>query len=98
MNDFVEEIERYSGPGSVDYVLYNNAEPSKELLAAYAKDGELGVMFIQEKIDAMNCYAIADNFVAEPDGPDSKGRQFIRHDAEKVTAWVEKIAEGKVDD
>jgi uncharacterized cofD-like protein len=96
VNDFVEEIERYSGQDSVDYVLYNTAEPSKELLAAYAKDGELGVKYNQEKIDSMHFTPIADNFVAEPDGPDSKGRQFIRHDAEKVTAWVEKIAQGQV--
>ncbi len=38
-SDFVAVMEKYLGKGMIDYVVCNNKQPSKELLAKYGKEG-----------------------------------------------------------
>lgn len=94
VSDFVKEIERYTGP-IIDYVLYNTEQPSTQLLERYANAGEFGVEVDEEILKNAHYKAIGDDFVAEPDAPDSKGREFIRHDAPRIADWIQKIATGE---
>lgn len=91
VHDFAAEIERYTGE-ILDYVLYNTEQPSQDLLERYTNAGEYGVEVDEAALKSAHYTAIGDDFVAEPDHPDSKGREFIRHDAARITDWIKKIA------
>ena len=92
VHDFVNEIERYIGE-QIDQVLYNNDPPNEELLSMYADAGEFGVKADEAALEAARYTAIGDDFVDEPDEADSKGRKYIRHDADKVAEHITNILE-----
>ena len=93
VDDFASEIERFAGK-ILDYVFYNTEKPSKGLLEKYADSNDYGVEVDHAKLDQASYKTIGDNFISEPDGADSKGRMYIRHDAKAITDWVSKIAQG----
>ncbi len=95
--DFAEEIERF-GQFTLDFVLYNNATPSKDLLERYAKDNEYGVSFAASDLKTKHYQAIGGPFISkqpiEPSGasdPIAHTRTFIRHDADAVAKQLMRI-------
>ncbi|MBP7018428.1 YvcK family protein [Candidatus Saccharibacteria bacterium] len=94
VDDFASEIERFAGK-ILDYVFYNTEQPSQDLLDKYTNAKDYGVEIDQANLDQASYKAIGGNFIAEPDGADSKGRMFIRHDAKAITALVDRIANGE---
>lgn len=97
VTDFAEEIERM-GAFKLDYVLYNNAKPSKYLLDRYAKEGEYWVGYDEEQLSARHYGAIGGKFVSSgrrilPAGADpiADSRTLIRHDADAVAKQLMKL-------
>jgi uncharacterized cofD-like protein len=88
--DHATEIERLVGGPILDLVLYNNAIPDQQLLERYAKDGEYGVEFDEQKLRGQHYKAKGDKFLAngvehtKPGDPLAKHRTFIRHDGDKI--------------
>ncbi len=92
--DFADEIERFAGTKFLDYVLYNSKKPSPELLARYAKEGEMPVednnpqlsrpLFIAADLISNDIYI---------QNPNDKllQRTLIRHDADKVAKELLKL-------
>lgn len=87
--DFASEIERF-GNFTLDYVLYNNQRPSKELLDKYAKEGEYGVAFDVDQLKTMHYKAKGGKFIsderyeAQAGDPIAAERTLIRHDADAI--------------
>ncbi len=87
--DFAAEIERF-GNFTLDYVLYNNEQPSEALLDKYAKEGEFGVSFDQLAHTKMHYEAIGGAFISserfevKKNDPIASSRTLIRHDANAV--------------
>lgn len=95
--DFAEEIERF-GTFSLDYVLYNDAKPSKYLLDRYAKDGEFWVHYDPAELDRKPYEAIGGHFVsserhkaAQSSDPIAHTRTLIRHDADAIAKQLMRI-------
>lgn len=89
--DFAAEIERF-GNFKLDYVLYNDTEPSDDLLEKYAKEGEYGVTFDKDALKRQHYKAepgtyISSEFKAVNSGkadPIAATRTLIRHDADAI--------------
>ena len=95
---YAEEVERFIGHQSLDYVLYNTAKPSDELLSKYAADGEYGVEADQAALAAAHYDAIGADLLGEifkTSKADFIKRTLIRHDSEKVAAEIMRIAHAK---
>lgn len=90
VSGFVSEIERFlHNKVKLDYVLYNNATPNKQLLDKYAKEGEFWVKYDQKEFISAPYKAIGDHFVQDtPWEPTVKkdllARTLIRHNAQTV--------------
>ncbi len=85
--DFASEIERFAGSNFLDYVLYNSQKPSAELIAKYAKDGELPVDVGKPDKNKPKFIAtdlISDEIYSQNPNDNLLQRTLIRHDAEKV--------------
>jgi len=94
--DYVKEVERYLGIGSVDFVLYNEEVPSKDLLKRYATDGEFPVAIEVNKFRSITAKPIGAKLVAgrtAKQDPNDKAikRTLIRHDAKEVGRQLELI-------
>lgn len=94
--DFAEEIERF-GSFKLDYVLYNDAKPSQDLLDRYAKEGEFWVTYDESKLQTMHFSAIGGHFVSN-ERPEMSGadpiaatRTLIRHDADAIAKQLMKL-------
>lgn len=98
VSDFAEEIERF-GNFKLDFVLYNREKPSADLLAKYAKDGELPVEFDKSALKQKSYYAkggdfLSKEFIAHNSGkadPIAATRTLIRHDSDALVRAVMKI-------
>jgi uncharacterized cofD-like protein len=96
VSDFAAEIERF-GAFKLDYVLYNNQRPSKQLLERYAKDGEFGVNFDESNLSAQQYRAIGGHFIsdehasASKSDPIAESRTLIRHDADAIARELMRI-------
>lgn len=96
--DFAEEIERFAGC-QLDYVLYNNAQPSPELIEKYAHEGEKPVEFDKDELKSKHYRAKGGNFVSGEFRATNSGkadplastRTFIRHDADAISRQLMKI-------
>lgn len=90
VDDFASEIERFlNNTVNLDYVLYNNARPNKELLEKYARDGEFWVEYNSANFAGKHYKAIGGHFVKDaPWLPSTKKdfltRTLIRHNADTV--------------
>lgn len=96
VGDFAAEIERF-GAFTLDYVLYNNSKPSKELLERYAKDGEFWVTYDEDKLTQAHYGAIGGGFVSDvhpttsASDPIASTRTLIRHDADAIARQLMRI-------
>lgn len=96
--DYVEEIERYTGEGSINTVLYNTRKPERALLERYAAEGERPVATKHHRFqaDRFNRHIIGVHLVATriwKRGPGDKSmpRTLIRHDAQKVVRHLQDL-------
>jgi uncharacterized cofD-like protein len=96
VDDFAKEIERF-GKFTLDYVLYNDAKPSKHLLERYAKEGEFWVNYDLKTLDDCHYNAIGGKFVSSERPKTSEAdaiantRTLIRHDADAVARQLMRI-------
>ncbi len=97
VTDHATEIERLAGGPILDYVLYNNAKPPKELLDKYAKDGEFLVEVNNKELKGQHYKLVAGNFISNEAGnqlshdPLVLNRSLIRHDTNAVKRAVKRI-------
>lgn len=96
VRDFAAEIERF-GDFELDYVLYNDSRPSKQLLERYAKEGEFGVDFDETALSEQRYEAIGGTFIsdehvsASTSDPIAESRTLIRHDADAIARQLMRI-------
>ncbi|MBP9738284.1 YvcK family protein [Candidatus Saccharibacteria bacterium] len=94
VHDFADEIERFVGGECLDYVLYNNVEPSADLLKTYASQGEFGVEFDHDAFSAAHYEAVGANLIGEIFQTSKKDiikRTLIRHDSDVVARQIMRI-------
>lgn len=98
VHDFADEVERTAGGEFLDYVLYNNAEPSSELMKKYAHDGEFTVVADREALRQRHYTAAPSHLIADgawtakqASDPLAGVRSFIRHDSDKVARQIMKL-------
>ncbi len=98
VSDFAEEIERFSGT-SLDYVLYNDHRPTKELLDKYAHDGEFIVDWDTKDLAKKHYHAKGLKLIADgawtnnnqSSDPLASQRSLIRHDSDRVARELMRI-------
>lgn len=96
VHDYASEIERLTHAGILDYVLYNQDEPSAELLHKYALDQEFPVLVNQDELAQATYQAVGGNFLShellQRNLNDSFiKRSLIRHDARAVVDAILKL-------
>lgn len=94
--DYLNEIEKYIGSKQIEFVLYNNDLPSKELLKKYAAAGEFPVDIAKNKFSSGHANFIGSKLVSDTiasQDPNDKAirRTYIRHDADAVVKQLLKI-------
>jgi uncharacterized cofD-like protein len=98
VSEFATEIERL-GDFKLDYVLYNTERPSGDLIARYAKDGELPVEYDKVTLKKQHYKAeggkfLSNEFVAHNSGssdPIAATRTLIRHDSDSIARALMKL-------
>lgn len=98
VHDFADEIERLAGRSILDYVIYNQAEPSQDLKERYMREGEELVSIDEKILRTAHYKAIpADLIASEAWGGVvaadqlSHQRTLIRHDSNKIARQIMKI-------
>lgn len=91
--DFAAEIERFARTQFLDYVLYNSAKPSAELVRRYAKDGEKPVVKGKSspKIQVVAADFLSSEIHQQDKNDTLLARTLIRHDADKVAQQLLKL-------
>ncbi len=94
--DYLNQIERYIGPNTIDVVLYNNELPKKDLLKKYAQDKELPpkiepLGFSKVPTKVVGAKLIASRPYKQDSHDKAIKRTPIRHDAIEVTKQLKKI-------
>lgn len=94
-NDFVHELERMAGIRFIDYVIYNDHLPTKEVLQKYAKKGEFAVTIDTEALQHEGRQVIGADVLsdaawsqAQASDPLANIRSFIRHDHDKIAQQI----------
>lgn len=106
VHDFATEIERLAGTKFLDAVLFNTQMPDDDLLAKYARDGELSVTYNEEKLQKAPYNAAGANLLSgaiwkniNASDPIATHRSFIRHDSNAVaSALLELYGSARNDD
>lgn len=98
VHDFADEIERFAGSKFLDYVLYNTAVPSANLLKKYAHEGEYAVAVDENKLKKRHYSAKGADLLArkvwtnaQASDPIASVRSFIRHDSDAVARQLMRI-------
>lgn len=96
VSDYAQEIERFTAPGILDYVLYNTDQPSPELLNKYALDAEYPVRIDREALEIAHYQAIGGSFLShKPIRRNANDsfivRSLIRHNATAVVDALAKL-------
>ena len=87
--DFVREIEKYIGKNKIDTIIYNNEQPTDELLKKYAAEGEFPVSIAPERFVELDAELIGAPLISKQIAVQDKNdklirRTLIRHDAAQV--------------
>lgn len=96
VQDYSHELERYLINKKLDFVLYNSAKPTKEMLKQYAHDGEFPVLFGTENY-GLNAKYIAKKLISiydeDIDTNDALAieRSLIRHDDRELAKSIKEI-------
>lgn len=86
VQDYAQELERYLINTQLDYVLYNTAKPSADMLSKYAHDGEYPVNYNEKSAYKLQAKAVGLNLISlyqdEINKHDALAleRTLIRHD------------------
>jgi uncharacterized cofD-like protein len=99
VHDYLREIEKYLGEGRVDYVIYNDRIPEKELLDRYALEGEMLVPSVEASEKKGRHYIAADLIsrkIPVVKAGDAIKRTLIRHDADLLASLIMKHCLGKL--
>ena len=93
VSDHVSEIERFVGSNFIDYVLYNEQIPSKNIALRYAKENAFLVKFDKDKLKKAKYEAIPGNFLGQMAKHNKSDvlpatRQLIRHDEQAVAQAI----------
>ncbi len=96
VHDYVSEIERFMGTKLVDYVIYNQRQPTKALLKKYAQAGEYAVEFDSSAAAAAHYETIGESLLSDtiPKLKPSERlipRTLIRHDSDTVARLIMRI-------
>jgi 2-phospho-L-lactate transferase/gluconeogenesis factor (CofD/UPF0052 family) len=98
VSNYYDVLERYIGKHRINYVIYNNAKPPKGLFERYASSGELPVEADVEKLNSNYVKAIGAPLISDTPVERSEGdalmkapRNYIRHDADKVSRLIMRI-------
>lgn len=97
VNDHASEVERLGGGAFLDFVLYNDQEPSKELVAKYEQEHAYITQIDDKKVFDHTTYTpVAGRFLGEI-AQEHKGdilpvtRSLIRHDAKELAKSIIKL-------
>ncbi len=100
VSDFIKKIEEYLGENTINYVLYNNKKPAKELLKKYAQKGEYFVEIDENNLKKKYFKAIGKNLIQgntyKQNKNDKVKRSLVRHDLNKLGEAIMEIIENKI--
>ncbi len=95
VSDFINEVEKYLGEGSLNYVIVNSKKPSKELIQRYREvdkadliQDDVGGTYRRAKI--IRADVLSDD-TYEKSLSDKVKRSLIRHDPDKLARVIYKI-------
>lgn len=97
VDDYVKEIERYTGAGAIDVVLYNEDVADETLITKYAHDQEYPVIINKAQFKKARYKAIPGHFLSrkvvkvDPNDKIGAERSFIRHDPEAVAKAIMRL-------
>lgn len=99
VSDLAGEIERFVGVPFLDYVLYNEQSPNKEISKKYKSEGAFSVKVDKSYLKKAHYQAIPGNFLGEfiprhKSDKISAVRSLIRHDTKSVASALISIYEG----
>lgn len=94
--DYVRQLERRLGVGTIDTVLYNAQSITHELLERYAADGEFPVAadaarFAELPTEAIGARLLAKEVATQDPADTGLRRTLIRHDPALVCAEIKKL-------
>lgn len=100
VSDHAKEIERFAGAPFLDYVVYNNADPSPELAKRYAEEGGVVTPVDHDALEAAVYTAVGAPLLgsmATSNASDTIAatRSLIRHDGPRVARAIMDIVEGR---
>jgi uncharacterized cofD-like protein len=98
VSDHAKEIERFAGRDFLDYVIYNEQKPSKELIKRYSEEKAYLTQVDTKNLEKMHFKSVAGSFLgvmAKKKKNDSftSGRSLIRHDSESVARAILSVYE-----
>lgn len=92
--DYVKRIEKYTGSGAIEYVIYNKERPEKKLLKKYLRPGEAlvqpGNFNGLPKIKFLS-HNLLSRQITLSGGSQAKFRSIIRHDSDKLAKVIYNI-------
>lgn len=96
VHDYANEIERFTGKKTLDYVLFNVDMPSGTLLKHYALEEEYPIDIHEEAFAGASYIAVAGKFLSHAPRRRDKSDKFIkrsliRHDGEAVAEALLKL-------
>ncbi|HEY6736472.1 MAG TPA: gluconeogenesis factor YvcK family protein [Candidatus Saccharimonadia bacterium] len=96
VDDFAHEIERFVGQPVLNYVIYNQHKPSRELLEKYARQGEYAVEFDPQVLAHKHYKTLAGDLVSGTIPKLSAAdniipRTLIRHDPDKTARLIMQV-------
>lgn len=91
VSDHAKEIERFVGKPFLDFVIYNEQVPSKNVALRYEKENAFLVKVDKTELDKASFVAIPGEFLGKMASKNKadvllKGRSLIRHDIKSVAA------------
>lgn len=89
VSDYLREIQRYIGKDVFDFLIVNEGKPPKELIKAYAQEGDL----VQNDTTGVRVVSVdlLSNGLKEVQKGDTLQRNLIRHDPQKLAQELMKI-------
>ncbi|HOS88515.1 MAG TPA: YvcK family protein [bacterium] len=95
VSDFINEIEKYLGEGSLSYVVVNSKKPSDDLINRYKEvdkvlpvEDDVGGTYRRAKIIRAN---ILSDYAYDKSSSDDLKRSLIRHDPDKLAKVLYRI-------
>jgi len=94
VRDYVDEVERFIGPGRINFVTFNNRMPDRELLTRYGEEGKslVAVASADEGFEQVTFRPLPADLISSRPFVQKAGdpikRTLIRHDADVLAALI----------